>query len=223
MVRRINLVPAEQQRRTSTDLGLLLVVAAAVVVVAGIALSYFYFGGILSDKEAELAGLQTQNQQLQAQLAELAKYEEVDQRRQAAEDLVRQVYVGRTLVSEVLGDLSLVLPDNVWFANLSFTAPDPPPVLSPAQAGGAGAVAIQTSGSMTVTGNTYSFEDVATFLVRLEQIPAIGTVSLSSAGPANGAVDPEKDVKGFAVSATVHNVQPADSQLPVSRVEVETQ
>lgn len=223
MVRRINLVPAEQRRRTQTDLGLILVALAAVVVVAGVALSYFYFGGILSDKEAELADLQSQNQQLQAQLAELGKYEELDAERQAAEDLVRRVYSGRTLVSEVLGDLSLVVPDNVWFVTFDVTAPDPPPVLSPDQASQQANVAIETRGSMAISGNTYSFEDVATFLVRLEQIPAVGAVTLTSAGSSNGSVDPKKGVKGFAVEAGVHNVQSADTQLPVSRVEVEAQ
>lgn len=223
MVRRINLVPAEQRRRTETDLGLLLLAAAAVVVVAGIALSYFYFGGILSDKESELADLQSQNQQLQVQLAALAKYEEVDKERQTAEDLVRQVYAGRTLLSEVLGDLSLVVPDNVWFSTFTITAPDPPPVLTPEQVAAQGNVAVETRGSMSIMGNTYSFEDVATFLVRLEQIPAVGTVTLGSAGAPNGSVDPKKTVRGFSVEAGIHNVQPADTQLPVSRVEVEAQ
>ena len=206
MVRRINLVPAEQRRRTQTDLGLLLVVAAAIVMVAGIALSYFYFGGILSDKEAELADLQSQNQQLQAQLAELGAYTAVDEQRREAEDLVRTLYAGRTLVSEILGDLSLVVPDNVWFSTFSTTAPDPPPVLSPDQLAEQSAVAVETRGDISITGNTYSFEDVATFLVRLEQIPAVGTVALTSAGAPNGAVDPKKTVRGFAVEAGVHNV-----------------
>lgn len=223
MVRRINLVPAEQRRRTATDFGLLLVVAAAFVVVAGIALSYFYFGGILSDKEAELADLQTQNQQLQGQLAALAKYEEVDRERQTAEDLVRQVYAGRTLLSEILGDLSLVVPDNVWFSTFTITAPDPPPVLTQEQAAAQGNIATETRGSMSISGNTYSFEDVATFLIRIEQIPAVGTVTLGSAGAPNGSVDPKKTVRGFSVEVGVHNVQPADTQLPVSRVEVEAQ
>lgn len=223
MVRRINLVPSEQRRRTQTDLGLLLVAVAAVLVVAGVALSYFYFNGILSDREAELADLQAQNQQLQAQLAALGKYMEIDEQRQAAEDLVRTVYAGRTLVSEVLGDLSLLVPDNVWFSTFAVTAPDPPPVLSPEQAAAQVASAVETQGSMTIAGNTYSFEDVATFLVRLEQIPAVGTVTLTSAGGPVGSVDPAKDVKGFSVEAGVHNIQPADTQLPVSRVEVEAQ
>ncbi len=220
MVRRINLVPVDQRQRTRTDLGFVALGVAAVVVLVGLAFGYFYYSGALSDKEAELADLQSQNAQLTAQLAALGKFQEIETQRQAAEDLARVIYAGRTLVSEVLGDLSLVVPDNVWFSTISVTAGDPPPVPIPGQADGA-TPAVVTQGSLSITGNTYSFEDVARFLVRLDQMPSLGSVVLGSAGEPVGAVDPAKDVRGFSVTATVYNTQTEDTQLPVSRVEVE--
>lgn len=220
MVRRINLVPADQRPRTRTDLGLVAVGVATVAVLVGLAFGYFYFSGALSDKEAELSDLQSQNAQLTAQLAALAKFQEIEGQRQAAEDLARTIYAGRTLVSEVLGDLSLVVPDNVWFSSVSVTAGDPPPAPIPGQTDGT-VPAVVTQGSLSITGNTYSFEDVARFLVRLDQMPSLGLVSLGSAGDPVGSVDPAKDVRGFSVTAAVYNTQAEDTQLPVSRVEVE--
>ncbi|MHB9150905.1 MAG: PilN domain-containing protein [Thermoleophilia bacterium] len=223
MVRRINLVPAEQRRRTQTDMGLMLLIVAAIVVAGAIALSYLFYSGELSDREAELADLQAQNQQLEAQLASLSQYQALDQRRAALEDVVTRVYVGRTLVSEVLGDLSLVIPENVWLGNLNLTAPDPPPALSPETQAQGTVSPPATQGDLALVGNTYSFEDVARLLVRLEQIPAVSAVALGSAGAPTGSVDPKKEVRGFNLQATIRNVQSPDTQLPVSRVEVEAQ
>ncbi len=223
MERRINLVPAEQRKRSEADAGLAALIGAAILVVGVIVLSYLLFNGALSDKEAELVDLQAQNQQLEAQLASLRQYQELDERRAAVEDIVRQVYVGRTLVSEILGDLSLVVPENVWMGTLSLTAPDPPPVLSPELQAQGNASAVETVGSLALVGNTYSFEDVARLLVRLEQIPAVSTVSLGSAGAPSGQVDPTKGVRGFTVQAAIHNEQAPDTQLPVSQVEVEAE
>ncbi len=220
MVRRINLVPADQRQRTRTDLGFVAVGVLTVMVLLGLALGYFYYSGILSEKEAELADLQSQNAQLAAQVAALTKFQEIEVQRKAAEELVRIIYAGRTLVSEVLGDLSLVVPDNVWFGTVNLTAGDPPPAPIPGLADAA-APAVVTHGSLSISGNTYSFEDVARFLVRLDQIPSLGLVTLGSAGDPVGAVDPAKEVRGFAVTATVYNTQSENTQLPVSRVEVE--
>lgn len=223
MVRRINLVPAEQRRRTQTDVGLIFLIVAALVVAGGIALSYFFYSGEMSAGEAELADLQAQNQQLEAQLASLGRYQALDQRRAELEDVVRWVYVGRTLVSEVLGDLSLVVPENVWLGNLNLTAPDPPPALSPETEAQGTVSPAATQGDLTLVGNTYSFEDVARLLVRIEQIPAVSAVALASAGAPTGSVDPAKEVRGFNLQATIRNAQSPDTQLPVSRVEVEAQ
>ena len=69
MAGRINLVPAQERKRSKTDVGLLLLVVAAIVVLGGIAYAYYHYSSTLSDKEAELADIQAQNQQVQAQLA----------------------------------------------------------------------------------------------------------------------------------------------------------
>ena len=53
---------------------------------------------------------------MQSQVQALAKYGQIDAARKSTETMVTSAYAGRTLVSEILDKLSLVVPDNVWFA-----------------------------------------------------------------------------------------------------------
>ena len=86
MVRRINLVPAGERRRTQTDLGLLAVVVVAMVAVGFMAMTYFSTSGQLSERDTQLAELQMQNQQLQSQLTSLAGYSTLEEADEAGPD-----------------------------------------------------------------------------------------------------------------------------------------
>lgn len=214
-MRRMNLIPAEYRRRTKTDVGLLLVVAAAIIVVAVVGFSYVHQRGVLTDREAELQDIRNERQQVEEQLQSLAEYEALEVRTRELEGVVQQVYSRRTLLSEILGDLSLLIPEDAWFQTLNMTAPDTP---LPAEEGAE--TANVQSGTLNVEGNTFSYEGVARFMVRLEQVPGLQEVVLSQTGEPRGAVDPEEDVKGFSMSAGVINTQPLDLGLPLSQVEL---
>jgi Tfp pilus assembly protein PilN len=213
VVRRINLVPPSERPRTTTDFGVLLVIVLVVIVVAALAFGYYSFKSSLSSKQDELVAVQQQNAQLQGQLETLQQYEALQGKRVQAEKVVQGIYVGRTMVSDILDELSLVVPDTAWFLDLALTTSDPVP---------AATVATQTaSGNVfSIDGETYGFDDVAQMLVRLQLVPALTDSRLSSAGPPGSNVDPTKHVVGFTVAGTVTNTQPADKPLPLSQVEV---
>ena len=139
-------------------------------------------------------------------------------RRQQTEALVQALYVGRTLVSQVLGDISLVIPDNAWFTSMSVDAPVTTVGGDPAAAGAA-----DSTGSVDIQGNTYSFEDVATFLVRMGLVPGLVDINLSSATSAAGVVDARKTVKGFSVGTGLVNTQDPTTPLPLTQVQVSGQ
>ncbi len=229
MVRRINLVPPSERQRKKTDLGLVGIVAGSLLVLGAIGLSYFYFTGVAGDKEAELADLQMQRQQIEAEIALLAEYEALQLEVVRTEQLVQQVYAGRTLVSEVFGDMSLVVPDNVWLDSLALQAPEIPLTVAAApQDTAADPAAPPTAptappvawapGTVTIAGKTFDYDDVATMLVRLQQIPSLKNVSLAQA---NADGEDDEGLKTFSITAElVNKTQPADNPLPLTAVEV---
>ena len=77
------------------------------------------------------------------------------------------------------------------------------------------------AGQFTVAGNTYTFEDVARTMVRIEQVPSFINVTLGTVGAASGDVDPAKKAKGFNMTAGVINTQAPDTPLPLTQVEVQ--
>lgn len=214
-MRRMNLIPAEYRRRTKTDVGLLVVVAAAIIVVAVVGFSYVHQRSVLTDRETELQDIRNERQQVEEQLQSLAEYEALEVRTRELEEVVQRVYSRRTLLSEILGDLSLLIPEDVWFQTLNMSAPD-----TPLTAEEGAETADVPSGTLSVEGNTFSYEGVARFMVRLEQVPGLQEVVLSQTGEPRGTVDPEEDVKGFSMSAGVINTQPLDLGLPLSQVEL---
>jgi len=83
-------------------------------------------------------------------------------------------------------------------------------------------VEASSDNKMSLEGNTYSFEDVAQFLVRLQLIPALAEIDLASAGEPIGSVDDTKGVKAL-VGGHGEHTQPPDAPLPMSQVELEVE
>lgn len=202
MARRINLVPADARARTTTNVAMLGFVAAAIIVLFGVGLGYYMFKSGLDDREQELDQLRRDTQALQSQLAALGKYDALAGDRAAVESTVQTIYAGRTLVSDFLISLSLVVPENAWLDSIEVSTADPG-----VDAG---------SGTVSLSGNTYSFEDVAQVLVRLQLIPDLTDVHLQGAQDAGA----QGSVKGFSVQASL-KPPTEEALLPVSQVEVE--
>jgi hypothetical protein len=129
------------------------------------------------------------------------------------------VYAGRTLVADVLSDFSRAIPSNVWLTSMTVTAGDPQTL--PEGATAATGKLSSGIGSLAIQGNTYSFPDVGSLLVRLKSVPSLREITLLSAGDPNGAVDETKHIRGFSMSSQVVNTQAVDTPLPMSKVEVE--
>ena len=219
MPRRINLIPGAERVRTTTNVGALVLIAATVVVLFALGLLYYLWSSSLGDLREDLAYLEEERATLESQVAALSAYERLAAQRANTEAVVQKIYAGRTLVSEILDDLSMATPDNVWFTNMTLTVLDPSSGLG--AAGGQAATGTLSDNVLNVEGNTYTFPDVAALLVRLKLVEALTGIDLAYAGDPLGSVDESKEVHGFSISASVHNTQPEDSPLPVSKVQVE--
>ena len=211
MARRINLIPRTERPRTKTDWGLLATVGLFIVVLFGLGFGYYMFSNMLDDRKQELADLEFQTAKLEQQVAALRAYEVLATQRENVQGVVQSIYASRTLLSDVLDAVSLVVPDNSWFQTLELTALDP----------GAVADATKTNdGMISISGKTYSFEDLSRLVVRLQLIPALSGVQLTQANEEPGSVDAGTvDVKSFSIGAAVVNVEPGGS-LPLTDVEV---
>lgn len=214
MLRRINLIPLSERTRTQSDAGMLTLIVMGILVLAAIAFTYVYFNGVLNDRQRELAALQAETAQVQTQLNALAEYQVLDQERQRAEDVVQHIYAGRTLISQTLGDLSLVIPKEAWLQTLQLTAPPIPSMDAVPEEN------LKLTGSFSATAQTYTFEDVATALVRLEQIPSFAAVALNTAGNRGASGAGTQSIKTFSLGAALRNTQLPDTPLPLSQVQV---
>ncbi len=217
MAQRINLVPQGERARTVTNVGALALIVVSVLVVFALGLSYYLLSTSRSSLQEDLTSLEGERQRLEVQVAALASYQDLARQRSNLELVVQSVYAGRTLVSEFLSDLSLVLPENVWLANISLSAADPAGAFA-----AAGASGVEVAGTFSTDGFTYSFPDVALLLVRLQLVESLRSITLKQAGGAEGgSVDPTKKVRRFSIAGGIVNVQAPDEPLPVSKVEVE--
>lgn len=213
MARRVNLIPRSERPRTRTDWGLLAMVGLFIIVIFGLGFGYYIFSNVLDDHQQELADLQMQTAALEQQVEALRQYEQLAGQKEDVQAVVQSIYSTRTLLSEVLDAVSLVVPENAWFQSLNLTASDPGIVPDEADAS-----AVQ-DGNISIEGETYSFEDVSRLIVRLQLIPSLTGVELTSADQSREANGSQLELKGFSIGAYVLNTEPA-SALPVTEVEV---
>jgi Tfp pilus assembly protein PilN len=212
MARRINLIPRSERPRTRTDWGLLAMVGLFIIVIFALGFGYYTFSNVLEQRKQELADLQVQTASLEQQVAALQEYEQLANQRENIQSVVQNIYTNRTLLSQVLTAVSMVVPENAWFQSLDLTASDPVTDVEGATTTSAGKISIE--------GATYSFEDVSRLIVRLQLIPSLTDVQLTSADETQKAEGKQLAIKGFSIGAAVVNKESAGT-LPLTDVEVQ--
>jgi len=214
--RRINLVPPAERTRTTTDVGLLLMLVLAIVVVFGLGFGYYLLDNQRADRQQRLSDLQEQVAQVQKRVAALRQYEVVKAQKDEVETLVTGIYGARTTMSDILSDISLVVPETIWFQNLNLTAADP--VL---QAGGGAARSASDPTTIGIQATTYTFEDVAQLLIRLQLVPSLKNVELVSARDDAQGTTETAALKTFSMQGSIVDTS-LEEGLPVSEIQVET-
>lgn len=215
MARRINLIPRTERPRTKTDWGLLATVGLFIVVIFGLGFGYYMFTNLLDERKQELADLEMQTAKLEQQVEALRAYELLASQRENVQAVVQSIYTSRTLLSDVLDAVSLVVPENAWFQSLELTAMDPGAVDE--------TTGRTTGGGISISGKTYSFEDISRLVVRLQLIPGLADVQLTQATEQQGDEDSgQLDVISFTIGAGVVNIEPGGA-LPLTDVEVPAQ
>jgi Tfp pilus assembly protein PilN len=203
-VRAINLLPPEQRagRRSRPPAAPLAIAGVAVLLAVGLTAAFVSASGKVDERERELAAVE--REVAASRRAVKAKRSKPSRPRLAAQrnqrlTAVNDVLGKRLAWDRVLRDVSLVIPDDVWFTNLKA-----------GEAGAAGAAPTSetttpettTPSAITVTftGFTYSQESVARLLTRLRLAPELTKVRLQQSSATEVG---RQKVFGFTVLADV--------------------
>jgi len=182
MMRRIDLLPSTyaERRRERRNIGLVMLGGLAVL-----ALLMFYWvllGQKVDDANSTLAGVESNNQQLQAQITQLQQFQdletEVAQKRQALATVTARDVDWSTLLTEI----ALVTPTDVWFTQMNGS-----------RAGSEGETPASTelaevrisknapAGRVSFSGQALDMPAVAKLLVRLEEVRGVTATFLQNA------------------------------------------
>ena|SRR5437868_5160067 len=204
-MRAVNLLPRElAPERPSAKQALPFVGAAAVPLVAG-ALVFIGYTSAHTNATDQLGQVSALRLEV-ARAKPVAATKIVDTsalvssrsaRRSALADAVgKEVAWDRTL-----GDVARVLPTTVWLTDMTVVSPTPADSLAPLAAAPVPSTGPSAGApGFTIDGFTYTMDDVALLLQRLQLLPTLGTVTL---GSTSRSTIGEKDVVQFSITATM--------------------
>lgn len=180
-MRPVNLIPAEERRGENAPLrsGPLayLLVGALVVLLAGVT-ALVLTGNQISEREAELTTLKSQDARAAARAERLAAYTQFRNLSQARTQTVASLADSRFDWERVMRELSLVLPADAWLTKLSATAVGGEG--STGGSSGGAAVAGVTGPTLELNGCATGHEAVAGFVTALKDIDGVTRVAVQS-------------------------------------------
>jgi Tfp pilus assembly protein PilN len=142
-----------------------------------VGLFYFFQVMNLSRARDDLAAQEGVNRQLQAQVNDLQRFQELQNQLEAKQALVDSVSVSEVSWSTVLVDISQVIPSDAYLTSLtgSIAGATATPTPTPT-AGGAALI-----GNISFTGVVRETDPLATWLTRLEQVDGWENAWMTSA------------------------------------------
>lgn len=197
-MRRINLLPPEERRR---DIGGrlrggvagVLLIAGALSVMVMVAL-YLFFLVRLGNEEDRIADLDTQIQQQNTRLAELAPFRDLQAQLDAKKPVADGIYRARFTWDEFLQGLSFVIPPSTALDTLTAEAA-PINVQAPSEQ------PLNPPGAVTFTGVALpEYTNVADFVVQMNNLRFLANSQLNSAELDRETFAPETAIN-FEVAA----------------------
>ncbi len=193
-MRRINLLPVAERRRTADSLRggapaiLLIVGAAALIVMVG---AYLFFLVRLNAVEDEIADLDRQIAEQNGRLAELAPYRDLQAQLDAKKPVADGIYRSRFAWDQFLQGLAFVIPESTALDTLTGEAAPINLQAPPEQP-------LEPPGAVTFTGVALPrYQNVADFVVQMNNLRYLSNAELNSA---------ELDREAFAEPAIAFEV-----------------
>ena len=187
---RINLLPPEERTRAAREQGLLLAIVGLIALVAVLGGLYFLQFRQVSTKQTQINDVSAQVDAANVQIAALRPYATLQAQRTAMQLSATQIYSSRVIVSNILEEISLLIPQGMSIQTLSITVP--PYMTSGANDLNSGASSSSYAADLSITGDSqqadlYQSQDqVATFLTQLGMMPQLMNVKLISSQQSPG-------------------------------------
>ena len=160
----VNLLPPEVHERQRIRRRTTIVIAGAVVAIALLAGFFLIKQMEIARLDRDIAAQESENAQIQSRIAQLQRFELLQQQLVESRSRLTQLLANEVLFSQVLRDVSLVIPGSSWLDTMSASINE--------TAGAPGEVPTSPDlvGSLTFTGNAFDHPSVALWLVRIESV-----------------------------------------------------
>lgn len=161
----VNLLPPEIRERQKVRRKALMILGAGAVVALLVFGFYFLKSQELEDVEDQVSAQTASNSQIQGEISELQKFEDLEVEAQKRLELLAVAYASEISLSGLLMDVSRVIPDESYLSSL--TASVTPPIEDPTLEG---EVAPSFVGSLSLNGEARGIKTLSIFLSRMEQV-----------------------------------------------------
>lgn len=213
-MKRINLLPPEYGRRRVARRLTSVLVFAGIGYVAVLGILWLVRMGQLRNAEDELARTRNQADALQAQVAELREFADLEAVVDTKERTLATVMAADVHWSRILTELSMVVPGDAWLTSFAGTASPPQPAAPPAAGAPAAPAGPPVLGNVTFAAVTFDFPGVATWITRLSNDPSLQTIWVPNATRAQiggrGVVN-FSSTANLSAGAASNRFQPAEA------------
>jgi type IV pilus assembly protein PilN len=205
---RINLLPAEERAKAAREQGLALVGLGLLVLVIALGAVYLVESRRVSSKQDEVTQVKAQIDQANRQVAELKPYETLAQQTATMKGTAVAIYDSRVGWSNILEEVSLVIPDNVSLFKMVGTVP---PTMQ-AGVGGSAEGSASTTPGLQFQGNAWNYQDIAEFMTRLGLLPQLKDIRLEFATKVSSGEGAPETIE-FTIDA---NLRPFQTPVPLA-------
>jgi len=165
---RVNLLPeaTKERSRATQQRGVAMLVA--LVLLAGLGGAYWWASSQVSEAEERLMAAQTQTAELESEKGELVAFQDLADRRESSDELLRAALAGEVSLGGVLQDVAAVTPSDTQIESLSVT-------LAASETGDA-------VGTFALTGKTLTSHapGVEAVLIQLDKVVSFADLYLNS-------------------------------------------
>lgn len=182
MMRRIDLLPSAFQERRRERRNLALVVIASMLVLLLIIGWWVLLGTQVSSQQAALEAARDENNQLQAQIADLSRFQDLQNEVTTKRQALVAVMTGDVDWPAVMTEVAMVIPGEVWLTSMSGSA---------GTTEGASPVGTETApirvsdqtpfGRISFQGKSLTMPGVAKWLVSLRNVREFAAIWLNTA------------------------------------------